>query len=187
MLTIIFNTIEYDLKDRPNVSASRFQASLTRAHSIDEIVEEVSNTSTIIIKDNGITTAVYEGYTKMLAVAVYEDVISVELINEDIQMQIDSLGRAVDNLSDNQEMQEGEISNLNNQVSELTPYKAIKTASKDDTELVFENAPAGNLSVLAEDSEGNLVSFEAERQDNDVVIIFDEPLAYATTVTISII
>ena len=66
-------------------------------------------------------------------------------------------------------------------VSDVTPYTESKTAYIDDTEVVFENVPSGNLSVFT----SNSIGFQIEKLDNIVAVRFD-PLEEVTTVTISI-
>ena len=75
---------------------------------------------------------------------------------------------------------------LAGQIEELTPYTETKTAYIDDTEVVFESVPQGNLSVFVVDSENNYPAYTLERQANTLKVSF-EPCKTITTVTISII
>lgn len=85
MKTITFNTKEYILVDFLNVAIDRLQASIARNNvsSVDELLEEMDDIRNVVIKDdNGEVVKIYKKYTKPLAVAIYDDVISVELLNK---------------------------------------------------------------------------------------------------------
>lgn len=75
---------------------------------------------------------------------------------------------------------------LANQVESMTPYTETKTAYILDTEVTFENVPAGNLTVYIKDSEDNYPNYTIERIQDRVTVHFD-PLEYVTKVTISIL
>jgi hypothetical protein len=77
------------------------------------------------------------------------------------------------------------INQLGKHVQTVTPYEATKTVSYGDTEIMFENVPEGNLTVLVKDSEGNYPVHHATRKD-DVVKVEFAPLEYAADVTITI-
>ena len=65
-------------------------------------------------------------------------------------------------------------------VVEITPWTASKTAYIDDTECIFTEVPAGNMTVYC------TVPHTVER-DGDRVTVRFEPLEEVTEVTISII
>lgn len=71
-------------------------------------------------------------------------------------------------------------------VEEITPWTATKTTYIGDSEVVFPDAPEGNLSVYIKDSEGNYPSYTVERISDRIRVSF-EPLENVTEVTISII
>lgn len=71
-------------------------------------------------------------------------------------------------------------------ISDIKPYTATKTAYIGDNEVVFSDAPEGNLSVYIKDSEGNYPSYTVERISDRIRVSF-EPLENVTEVTISII
>ena len=82
-MTISFKLKEYELKDTINTAPDRLQASLVRGgNSIDELLLELEDIEKVIIKDEEEVVKTYKKYTRLLAVAVYEDVVSVELLNE---------------------------------------------------------------------------------------------------------
>lgn len=66
-----------------------------------------------------------------------------------------------------------------NKVVELTPYTETKTAYIDDTEVIFENVPQGNLTVYFDKP------YTVERMDTRVVVKF-EALDEVKDITISI-
>lgn len=95
MKTVIFKTNEYELKSL-DVIPSRFSASIERGeYDIDTLLNEVETSESIIVKEDGETIGVYNGYTELLALSVHTDDISVEIINRDIQMQIDTISGEV--------------------------------------------------------------------------------------------
>ena len=71
-------------------------------------------------------------------------------------------------------------------IDEITPYTLTKTAYIDDTEVVFESVPQGNLSVFVVDSENNYPAYTLERTADRLKVSF-EPCTSITTVTISIL
>lgn len=71
------------------------------------------------------------------------------------------------------------------QKESLMPYTETKTAYIDDTEVIFTDVPAGNLSVYLSDTNGGFPSFTVERELDTIRVHF-EPLEYVTKVTISI-
>ena len=76
---------------------------------------------------------------------------------------------------------DADTAGIRQSVSDITPYTESKTAYIDDTEVVFTNVPAGNLSVFT----SNSISFQVARLDNSVAVRFD-PLEEVTTITISV-
>jgi hypothetical protein len=66
-------------------------------------------------------------------------------------------------------------------VSSITPYTESKTAYIDDTQVVFDNVPCGNVLVYADTA-----IKDWQRTANGLVVLFAEPLKEATTVTVSI-
>ena len=71
-------------------------------------------------------------------------------------------------------------------IKAVTPATLTKTAYIDDTEVVFDNVPQGNVSVYMVDSEGQNVQFTYEMSDRQIRVMFDERQSLAT-VTVSII
>lgn len=89
-MTIVFDSVEYELKNSINVAIDRLQASLVRGNtSVDELLLELNDIKKVIIKDNEKILKTYKKYTKPFAVAIYEDVISVELLNEALLQEME--------------------------------------------------------------------------------------------------
>ena len=73
-------------------------------------------------------------------------------------------------------------------ISEVTPTTFTKTAYIGDIEVTFENVPNGNITVYAEDTEGNHPYFLiAKREQDNVTVAYANPFEYVTTITISIL
>lgn len=69
---------------------------------------------------------------------------------------------------------------LRDQVTEITPWTATKTAYIGDTECIFTDVPQGNLTVYL------TIPYTVERMDNRVTVYFDT-LEEVTDIAISII
>ena len=102
----------------------------------------------------------------------------------DIETRVTNLENLVDSLVSSMNNQkfytDADIKGVRKNVSDITPYTETKTAYIDDTEVVFENVPSGNLTVYFD---GN---YAIERENNRITIMF-EPLEEVKEVTISII
>ena len=72
------------------------------------------------------------------------------------------------------------VQRLGKQVEAVTPVTMTKTAYIDDTEVVFDNVPQGNVTAYM------TVPHTVEREGNRVTVRF-EPLEEVQTVTINII
>lgn len=78
-----------------------------------------------------------------------------------------------------------QISAVNSRVTEITPYEESKIAYIDDTEVKFNIAKEGNISVYMVDNEGQNVPFTFEQVNGQIVVSFEKRNSLAT-VTISI-
>jgi len=72
-----------------------------------------------------------------------------------------------------------------NKADALTPYTETKTAYIGDTEVMFTDAPNGNLTVYVTDSNGNIPNYTVTKAEY-IKVTFNEPLESVATVTISI-
>ena len=75
-----------------------------------------------------------------------------------------------------------QISQISNQVNEITPYTETKVGYYGETEKVFYNVPSGNTSVFFDNYNG---SYSINRIENRLIVSFDT-LTKATNITISI-
>ena len=76
---------------------------------------------------------------------------------------------------------DADINGTRQSVANITPYTQTQTAYIDDTEVVFENVPQGNLTVYSP------VPCVANRVEDVVVVTFNAPLEELTDITISIL
>lgn len=189
MKTIIFNEVEYRLvylvfEDNTKIRVTIYKDN----YNIPYVVDEIKDTETITVLENDEVIAQYNDFSKLVAIQIYDNypidgertdtVISIELVNADLQAQIDDLNDSV-------ATQQNAIDDLTNSIEEITPYTETKTAYIGDESVTFNDVPEGNLSVFTKDSEGNEIEYSVTREDNRVVVTFS-PLEYVTDVTISV-
>ena len=74
-----------------------------------------------------------------------------------------------------------------NKVEQITPTTYTKTAYIGDTDVVFTDVVFGNLNVYINNSDGYYPDYKVSRNNDRITIVFDAPLLYVTTVTISIL
>lgn len=87
-MTIKFKKKQYNLVNTPNITKDRFQASLEKSNvSVDGVLSDLDGFSKITVTgidaETEETVEIYTEYTEMLAVAVYKEVISVELLKKE--------------------------------------------------------------------------------------------------------
>lgn len=104
---------------------------------------------------------------------IYQAINAVSIRLEEINGRLDELSRSLHAES-------------TEKIDEITPYTLTKTAYIDDTEVVFESVPQGNLSVFVVDSENNYPAYTLERTADRLKVSF-EPCTSITTVTISVL
>lgn len=102
----------------------------------------------------------------------------------DLEKRMENLEKLVTSMMNSQTKRQfytdADIASVDKKVTDITPYTQTKTAYIDDTEIIFENVPRGNLTVYFD---GN---YTIEREGDRVIIMF-EPLEEVKEVTISII
>lgn len=76
---------------------------------------------------------------------------------------------------------DADINGTRQSVANITPWTQTKKAYIDDTEVVFENVPQGNLTVYSP------VPCVANRVEDVAVVTFNAPLEEVTDITISIL
>lgn len=74
-----------------------------------------------------------------------------------------------------------------NKADSLTPTVLTKQAYIDDTAVVFNNVPSGNITVYVEDANGSFLNYSVSRVTDMITVSFDKPLEYTATITLSII
>lgn len=90
------------------------------------------------------------------------------------------LASVMKNISNNKYYTDADVAGVRQGVENITPYTETKKAYIDDTELVFENVPSGNLTVYFDKD------YQIEKEGNRVTLHF-EALEAPTDITISII
>jgi len=141
MRKIKFHTAEYEVVGI-NVTAVRFAVTLKKGDAtIDSIVADSVNAENITITEDDTVKAIYSGYTKRIAISIYDDEnVSIELMNTDLEAQIVAIensvnavqstvssvqaeqanqGAAIEGLADSQATQDLAIEDLGDAVSEL--------------------------------------------------------------------
>lgn len=102
----------------------------------------------------------------------------------DLEKRIENLEKLVTSMMNSQTKRQfytdADISSVDKKVTDITPYTQTKKAYIDDTELVFENVPSGNLTVYFDKD------YQIEKEGNRVTLHF-EALEAPTDITISII
>ena len=88
----------------------------------------------------------------------------------------------------NQAESQGQVDNTSNKVEQITPTTYTKTAYIGDTDVVFENVPQGNITVIAESENGYHPYYTELKRENDRVRIrYVVPFESVTTITLSIL
>lgn len=99
---------------------------------------------------------------------------------EQLESRLNNLQNAFLQSQKNQVPVTAKTDDTANKVVDITPWTATKTAYIDDTECIFENIPAGNVTVYCS------VPHTVEKQDGRVVVKF-ESLTEVIDITISIL
>lgn len=145
MKTIKFKTTQFELASDVNASPSHFQASIVKGDtSVDSVIAEAGDSTSITISEDGETVAVYNGYSTLFVVNYTKgsEIISVEMLNEDFQAQIDAISASVSDVASAQSTQDAAINDLAGSVSELTDSQQTQDAAIEDlAEYVAELVP----------------------------------------------
>lgn len=187
MRTIKFHTTEYQLVDHENVMPSGIQATLLKEdHTVEEIAEDATGAEEIKVYEDETLVATYTGYTDMRAISMYGHeegmVVSVELDNHDVYSQLNNMAEDISAIEEVQDAHTNNLSELNQEVAELTPYVETKIGYYGETEKTFYNVPEGRVSVFFSDYNG---SYSINRIEDRLTVSFDA-LEEATNITISI-
>ena len=100
-----------------------------------------------------------------------------------IKAQLQNLQEIVLKMSRGNTEEVGKREQTTAQVDNLTPYTETEMAYIGDTQVVFVDAPEGNLNVYFSNYNGG---YSTERMANGLIVFLDEPLEEVTEVTISI-
>ena len=146
-MKVKFHEIEYAVVGSHinTMPVGNFEVTIEKgSNTIDSIIADATNASVITaLDDDGRVIGVYNGYTKLNSVITYDGVtVSVSLLNEDIQSQLNAIMNSVNDirndvanqnaiidrvtlttqeLADSQITQDHAIEDLGEAVSDLTP------------------------------------------------------------------
>ena len=110
-------------------------------------------------------------------------------------LEIYNLKKAVANLQEsfiqsqrNNSQIVSKTDDTSNKVEQITPTTYTKTAYIGDTDVVFENVPQGNITVIAESENGYHPYYTELKRENDRVRIrYVVPFESVTKITLSIL
>ncbi len=95
-MQIKFDNTTYDLKDAINVNATWLQATIIKGnHTMESIIDTVTHADTIKVYDGETLIGQYTGYTNPIAFSLYDDVVSIELLNADYGTALNNLQATV--------------------------------------------------------------------------------------------
>ena len=175
----------YTLTNEINRTSSHLQFNVDKEENLfDDVIRDADGNDVIDVFEDEEKIATFNGYSTLF-VACYvkaENSISIELINEDIQSQIDNIDKNVEDMGENMQSQ---INGVRNDVENITPIVLVKDAYIEDTSITFTDVPSGAVSVDTRDTEGNQIDYDMHREGNSITLIF-EPLKYVTTITLTI-
>lgn len=114
-MKIKFNSTIYNLVDYPNIHGTHFQATIEKdGVSIDDLLEDSSNSSTITVYDDEDNVAgIYTGYTDRVAVSIGEH-IGLEFENTNIEAAIIDLQEQLASITQSNGILEIIIPNVSN-------------------------------------------------------------------------
>lgn len=105
-----------------------------------------------------------------------------------LKSEVDSLREAFKQSQRNQVSATSKADSTANAVEQITPTTYTKTAYIGDTDVVFENVPQGNITVIAESENGYHPYYTELKRENDRVRIrYVVPFESVTTITLSIL
>jgi len=108
----------------------------------------------------------------------------IQNLKEEVASLREAFLQSQSNLAESQ----GQIDNTSNKVEQITPTTYTKTAYIGDTDVVFENVPQGNITVIAESENGYHPYYTELKRENDrVKIRYVVPFESVTTITLSIV
>lgn len=110
----------------------------------------------------------------------------------ELEKRLSNLENLVDYLSKQmtsiKEYSDADMAGARQNISDVTPNTYTKQAYIGDMEVVFDNVSDGNITVYAEDTEGNHPYYVMlKREQNKVTVLYANPFEYVTKITLSII
>ena len=106
---------------------------------------------------------------------------------EDLEERLNTFEQSLIQMGINQTPITDKVYDTANKVDNLTPTVITKQAYIDDTEVVFNNVPSGNITVYVENENGDFLNYSISRVTDMITVSFDKPLEYTATVTLSIL
>lgn len=106
---------------------------------------------------------------------------------QDLEERVDALYNSVLQIQANLNPVIDKTDNTANKVEVITPTILTKQGYIDDTEVVFNNVPSGNVTVYVENENGSFLNYSISRVTDMITVSFEKPLEYTATVTLSIL
>ena len=106
---------------------------------------------------------------------------------QDLEERVDALYNSILQMQLNLNPVIDKTDNTANKVDTITPTVITKQGYIDDTEVVFNDVPNGNVTVYVEDENGSFLNYSVARVTDMITVSFDKPLEYTAKVTLSII
>ncbi len=134
-MKVKFNSLVFEVEDQPNISALRIQTNVKRdTHTVDDILSELKSSEGVtFFEDDDTVIGKYPGYNKPIAVCVVFDneneTISVEVENENISSQIDTLTQRVDTLEHTYSVENPLVINLPAASGNTVTYHDVRVTS----------------------------------------------------------
>ena len=127
-------------------------------------------------------------FTKLNSTADKEEIMATIY---ELEKRLGNLENLVNYLSkqitDMKQYSDADMAGARQGISNVTPTTYTKTAYIGDTEVIFTDVVFGNLNVYINNSDGYYPDYKVSRNNDRITIVFDAPLLYVTTVTISIV
>ena len=142
MRFVKFKTTSYKLASHENVAADRFQATILKddAYSIEQILADTEDVSTITVLEDDAVVGVYNGYTQLLGTSIHTNqlidaqgthatTISVELKSSTIDTTLNNLQSQITSLS---EAQATQAQSTSQSIADLTDGQATLDGAISD-------------------------------------------------------
>lgn len=132
-MQIKFDSTTYDLKDAINVNATWLQATIIKGNNtMESIIDTVTHADTIKVYDGETLIGQYTGYTNPIAFSLYDDVVSIELLNADYGTALNNLQATVDNHDEAIASIDAGITDLATEITDLNESQLSQDAAIED-------------------------------------------------------